>query len=537
MSRHSVLEANYHFEYDIGQWQFGTIQAVREKESGSKRICKTVPKIGLLDMQRLRSELNRLQSFPRHPHVCGLLEVLEDEMCLHLIMEDCEGEDVSELLSRLDEGNWLDEQTVAVYVRQALIATAHCHSQGVAHGDLRTSSLGLTTRLPDASVKVMDFGLSNVFDPNRLHIRQHPSPFVAPEVLSGQVDGLHYPGGDVWSIGAAAHHLLVNRPPGSTTSGRVVWTLAGGATERPRLLDTDGWGDRSQQACDFVQRLLCPAGERLTAAQALQHPWIMRVGPIGSAKFMRTPGGAEEAIRQYQRRATAYTLSVLMVPSLMRPQDFENEKATFVSLDTDRDGFVSRAIVGTTLRGRGIAEEAVADALDVADAPRTGELDLCSFAVAALLTQHLPRGQNGNSDAVQRLEKRFLEVFADSRQPTLLHAASIKHRLRTNNTAQQLERYARVRYEHILSYLPDSQQPIDMRVLLEHLAQANGRGTPLEIPPEEVVCPTDDDEPSLQIGPKAALEIVNGLFNLNFVYLFNRCTTVKRNPSPHSVRV
>lgn len=533
MSRHSVLENKYHFEYDIGQWTFGTVQAVREKESGTKRICKTVPKVGHLDLRQIREDLQRLQRLSRHPHVCSLLEVLEDEMCLHLIMEDCEGEDVSELLSRLDGNNWLDEQTVAVYILHALIATAHCHGAGITHGDLRTSSLGLTSRLPDANCKVIDFGFNSIFDLQRSYLRQNPSPFVAPEVLSGQVGLGPYPAGDVWSIGAVAYNLLVNRPPGSTPAGRMLPTWGLATSERPEFLPSDGWGERGPESRDFVENLLCPAANRLTAAQALQHPWIRRVAPQGSQKWMRTPGGPEEALLQYQRRVASFSLSVLLVPILTSPQDFERDKALFIQMDNNRDGFVPRALVGSTLRNRGVKDEAVAEALEIADAPRTGELDLTAFVVAGLLTSQLAKG---SGSAFQRLEKQFSEVFCDARQPGMLLGQTVWSRLRTNNTAQQLERDTQVKFNEILAHLPDTQQPVEVSHFLRGLQQACGRGTPLEIPLEEH---WDRDEGADDDGAAMVASLAQGLFSfdLNFIHMFSRCTTLKRNPSPHAVRI
>jgi len=516
MSRHSALETDYHFEYDIGQWTFGTIQAVREKASGKKRICKTVSKGDHLDLQQVREDLKRLQRLSRHPHVCALLEVVEDETCLHLIVEDCEGEDVSELLSRLDERNWLDEQTVAVYILHALVGVAHCHGAGIAHGDLRTSSLGLTTRLPDASVKVVDCGFNAIFDLQRSHLRQNPSPFIAPEVLTGQVGSGPHPAGDIWSIGAVAYHLLVNKPP---------------ASQRVKFLPADGWGERSPESKDFLECLLCPVGERLTAAQALQHPWIRRVAPQGSQKWSRTPGGAEEAWLQYEQRMASFSLSVLLIPILIEPQNFEHEKALFIGLDANGDGFVPRALVGNELRNRGVKDEPIEEALDIADALRTGELDLCAFLVACMLASQ-PKMSRGT--APKMLEKHFGKVFCDAKRPGVLQGATVWSRLQTNNTRQQLERDTQVRFSAMLEHLPDNQQQVEVGRFFAHLQQACGRGTTLELPAEEhwEADHSSEEAPSpVPSQVQEALDFAHSLFNLNFVHLFSRCTTLERNPS------
>eukprot|EP00746_Dinoflagellata_sp_MGD_P128291 gnl/MRDRNA2_/MRDRNA2_62686_c0_seq1.p1 gnl/MRDRNA2_/MRDRNA2_62686_c0~~gnl/MRDRNA2_/MRDRNA2_62686_c0_seq1.p1 ORF type:complete len:550 (+),score=82.07 gnl/MRDRNA2_/MRDRNA2_62686_c0_seq1:95-1744(+) len=528
MSRYSALESNYHFEYDIGQWTYGTIQAVREKASGKKRICKTVPKVDHLDLKKVRQDLKNLQRLSRHPHVCALLEVVEEETCLHLIVEDCEGEDVSELLSRLDERNWLDEQTVAVYILQALIAAVHCHGAGIAHGDLRTSSLGLTTRLPDAAVKVSDFGFNCIFDPQRSCLRQNPSPFTPPELLTGQLGVGAHPAGDIWSIGAVAYHLLVNKPPGEVPVGRA-WGIS--VSERPEFRPGDGWDERSAESKHFLECLLCPVHERLNAAQALQHPWIRRVAPQGSQKWARTPGGAAEAWAQYEQRMVSFSLSVLLIPILIEPLNFEHEKALFSEMDDNSDGFVARARIGTEMRNRGLKDEAIDEALDVADALRTGALDLCAFLVACLLASQ-PKLSTGS--AYKMLEKHFCKVFCSGTQPPVLQGATVWSRLQTNNTRQQLERDTQVRYSEILKHLPDNQQPVEVSDFIARLQQACGNGTPLELPGEEHCEPEsfiDEGPPAVASQVQDALDFAHNLFNLNFVKIFSRCTTLERNPS------
>merc|ERR1719330_15701 len=114
-----------------------------------------------------------------------------------------------------EEGNWLQERVVAEYIRETLIALVHLHGNGQCHRDLRPSSLALTSKLPNAKVKLYDCGLAEIFDPLD-EVQRDFSPFGAPEVLAGR----SYPGrpppgmpSDLWSVGAIAHQLLVGSAP------------------------------------------------------------------------------------------------------------------------------------------------------------------------------------------------------------------------------------------------------------------------------------------------------------------------------------
>lgn len=234
---------------------------------------------------------------------------------------------------------------------------------------------------------------------------------------------------------------------------------------------------------------------------------------------------------QYEQRTASFTLSVLLIPILIEPQNFEREKISFIDMDDNGDGFVPRARVGNEMRSRGVKDEAIDEALDIADALRTGELDLCSFLVACLLAAQ-PKLSRGSTRGM--LEKHFCKVFCDAKRPGLLQGANVWGRLRTNNTGQQLERDTQVRFSEILAHLPDNQQPVEVAHFFAQLQQACGRGTPLEVPVEEH-WETDRSNDTLQ-GPVAvasqvqgALDFAHKLFDLN--HLFSRCTTLERNPS------
>merc|ERR1719330_1659514 len=208
-------------------------------------------------------KLNRILDM-QHKHICNVLDVLEDTLKIYVVSDKCPGGDVGEWLTRVqDEGNWLQEHTVAEYIRQTLMALVHVHGSRICHRDLRPSSLALTSKLPDAKVKVCDCGLAEIFDPQN-EIRRDLSPFAAPELLeSSKSDRSHHPpssspssmhsspapgAADVWSVGAIAHQLLVGSAPPRLEDDKTFLAalarvgsqaLAGGGGP------DDSWSDRS----------------------------------------------------------------------------------------------------------------------------------------------------------------------------------------------------------------------------------------------------------------------------------------------------
>merc|ERR1719436_1235042 len=153
-----------------------------------------------------------------------------------IISDRCSGDDLAEWMEHLlEEDSWVQEQTVAEYTRQALIALAHSHSNRVYHRDLRPSNLVLSSAATDAVIKVCDCGLMPILDPEAEAAQQNPSPYTAPELLTGLGRAV---GGapDMWSVGAIAHLLLVGHAP---RHGEGAWRFLAGRR------GSDGWAERS----------------------------------------------------------------------------------------------------------------------------------------------------------------------------------------------------------------------------------------------------------------------------------------------------
>jgi calcium-dependent protein kinase len=473
--RASVLDQKYEFEYDVGQWTFGSISVVRPRDNPdgkTLRTCKTVPKSLVRPSSSVLPKLRGLQEL-QHPHVIEVKEVMEDKANYYIITEFVQGGEVSDWVERLMDGYVVQEQTVATYIRQLLMAMVHCNSANVFHGSLLPSSLSLTSKMPDAVIKVGDFGLAAILDPDNTIAQRNHSPYTAPEVASGEYAFVDC-SSDMYSVGAIAHALLVGRAPGSfgrTKQPMIVSCWGGGSA------DTQLWADRSATSQDFVSLLLSSWDDRLSPARALQHPWLKGVQPIGTPI---SDGQSEEV----QHKTFCYILAVLMVPNMLPFRDFQQLQASFEQNDTDTDGLAPTHIVQRILRGRCAVKEAVDAAIKIVDVQKSGVLDLCGTACADLIAREFfaagPTGQELSgpfraTDLSPRMQKRFFEVFG-GRQPCVT-LSSLRARLKTA-TAIEVEAHAGVNYDEILADFPSSGNIDGVR--LNALIAANaGRGTPL----------------------------------------------------------
>lgn len=510
----------YQVEYDVGQWTFGSVQVWKSRDTGVLHTCKSVSKSYLHDPVGQWNELRSLQEL-QHPHVTSLVDVTEDATNVYLLLEHCPGGDVQEWLERLDsETNWCEERTVSEYVRHALLALSHCHAARLYHHDLRLSCLGLTSRLPDAEVKVSDFGFARIIDPGHRIAQRSPSPFHSPEILCGREVGS--PGApDMWSIGALTHCLLVGRPPycNPMEEGRLsAQDLAHRMRVPPRFSEEEGWDERSDSSRDFVRYLLRSAGDRPTAAQALHHPWLK--GTLGIPRWQMGSAGAD-AMQEHQVKSLCYLVAVLLVPVAVPNRDFEELRSAFKAVDVDADGYATRAALANVLRGRGITAEAAAMAIAIADVPRTDVLDLCGASVADLIAReflapgpgrHTP---DGAAELAPKMLQRFFQAFSDRQQPAVT-AAGVRARLRTS-TARSVELHAGVRYDEIIDCFPED-STVDAPTLTAVLSGSGGQGTPLELAGESSLERHGTDGCTVScsdgVGVVFGLDFVNILYRL-----------------------
>jgi len=492
----AVLEDKYEFEFEIGQWTYGSISVYRHKQKNELRTCKTVPK-QLVSCSG--SEVNAIKGLAhvRHQHIQSVVDVQEDRNNYYIFSEYLQGGELSDWAERLDENYVIQEQTCAAYIRQALIALVHAHSCNVHHGALLPSSLSLSSKMPDAYVKINDFGLASILDPDNTVLQRNHSPYTAPEILSGEYAFIDS-SADMYSIGAITHALLVGRAPGAKEQSASWWS-------RGRSTDVENaWAERSATSRDFVEKLLAPWDERLTPALALNHPWLKGVQGVCSKD------AEKDQAKDMRHKILCYSLAIMLVPVTLPFRDFEQLTQAFAQADTDSDGMIPRQHAKQILRQRCQLKEAVDAALSIADIHGSDVFDLCSTACADLIAReffangptHQPLvGPFGSTDLAPRMLKKFFEVFGGRQQSITL--TGLKARLRSA-TMREVEAQACVDYEDMLADFPDG--AIDAHMLTSLLSENAGRGTPL----------ANDEMPSNRGSD-------HGIFSGGFMGIFAQC--------------
>ncbi|XP_043279982.1 serine/arginine repetitive matrix protein 2 isoform X2 [Venturia canescens] len=192
----------------LGQGTYGKVQLGINKETGQEVAIKTIKKCKIeteADLIRIRREI-QIMSSVQHPNIIHIYEVFENKEKMVLVMEYAAG---GELYDYLSERKVLSEQEARRIFRQISIAVFYCHKHKICHRDLKLENI-LLDQIGNA--KIADFGLSNVFDEQRLLNTFCGSPlYASPEIVKGTP--YHGPEVDCWSLGVLLYTLVYGAMP------------------------------------------------------------------------------------------------------------------------------------------------------------------------------------------------------------------------------------------------------------------------------------------------------------------------------------
>ncbi|KAG2456124.1 KCC2A kinase, partial [Polypterus senegalus] len=170
-------------------------------------------------------------------------------------------------------------------IQQILEAVLHCHQMGVVHRDLKPENLLLASKTKGAAVKLADFGLAIEVEGDQqawfvfmfLAGFAGTPGYLSPEVLRKDPYGKPV---DLWACGVILYILLVGYPPfWDEDQHRLYQQIKAGAYDFP----SPEWDTVTPEAKDLINKMLTinPA-KRITAAEALKHPWISHRSTVAS---------------------------------------------------------------------------------------------------------------------------------------------------------------------------------------------------------------------------------------------------------------
>ncbi|CAM6100741.1 unnamed protein product [Calypogeia fissa] len=389
----------------LGHGQFGNTYSAIELSTGNKVAVKTIEKKQMLlpiSVEDVRREVKILETLSGHENVVQFYASFEDDDVVYIVMELCEG---GELLDRIlaKKDSRYSEKDAAKIVRQMLRVAARCHLHGVVHRDMKPENFLFKSQKEDSMLKATDFGLSDYIKPGkRFHDVVGSAYYVAPEVLKRKSG----PESDVWSIGVITYILLCGRRPfwDKTEAGIFNEVLK----RKPDFKDKP-WPSISASAKDFVKKLLVKDPRlRLTAAQALSHPWV-RDG--GDASDMPLDISVLSNMREFVKYSRLKQLALRALASTLDSEEIADLKDQFDAIDMDHNGTITleeiKHALGKDMPWR-LKDSRVVEILKAMDSNTDGMVDFDEFVAATL---HVHQLEEADSVKWQLRSRAAFEKF------------------------------------------------------------------------------------------------------------------------------
>ena len=304
------------------------------------------------------------------------------------------------------------------------------------HRDLKPENLLLDKDTDNPKIKIIDFGTSQVFDPDAKMSQKFGTPYyIAPEVLKKSYNEKC----DLWSCGVILYILLCGYPPfnGANDKQIIEAVLKGKFT-----LDEPEWDDVSDDAKDLVKRLLTlDPDRRISASEAIQHRWIKQMAQ-GEKVDKQIATKTLSNLKNFRGEQKLKQAALAFIASqLVSKDETEDLEKIFRAIDKDGDGNLSKEEILEGYEehfGVPISEEEVDKMFSEIDIDGNGHIDYTEFVMATMNTQSML-----HNDKLEQAFKMFDKVSnqrANSCRTGVVPSQQKKSRKSSASTAASMPR-------------------------------------------------------------------------------------------------
>ncbi|XP_070158911.1 calcium/calmodulin-dependent protein kinase II isoform X2 [Polyergus mexicanus] len=268
---------NYDLKEELGKGAFSVVRRCVQKSTGHEFAAKIIntKKLSNRDFQKLEREARICRKL-QHPNIVRLHDSIQEENFHYLVFDLVTG---GELFEDIVAREFYSEADASHCIQQILESVHHCHHNGVVHRDLKPENLLLASKAKGAAVKLADFGLAiEVQGEAQAWYGFAGTPgYLSPEVLKKEPYGKAV---DIWACGVILYILLVGYPPfWDEDQHRLYGQIKAGSYDYP----SPEWDTVTPEAKNLINQMLTVnPGKRITASEALKHPWICQRERVAS---------------------------------------------------------------------------------------------------------------------------------------------------------------------------------------------------------------------------------------------------------------
>ncbi|XP_061655441.1 calcium/calmodulin-dependent protein kinase type II subunit beta isoform X1 [Phyllopteryx taeniolatus] len=360
---------DYQMYEELGKGAFSVVRRCVNVCSGQEYAAKIIntKKLSARDHQKLEREA-RICRLLKHSNIVRLHDNISEEGFHYLLFDLVTG---GELFEDIVAREYYSEADASHCLQQILEAVLHCHQMGVVHRDLKPENLLLASKCKNAAVKLADFGLAiEVQGEQQAWFGFAGTPgYLSPEVLRKEAYGKPV---DTWAcgkscvrartarnpalwrldvcvrarVGVILYILLVGYPPfWDEDQHKLYQQIKAGAYDFP----SPEWDTVTPEAKNLINQMLTinPA-KRITAQEALKHPWVCQRGTVASMMHRQE---TVDCLKKFNARRK---LKGAILTTMLVSRNFS----------VGRQTTAPASVGGVTGSGAGIAEQAARSLLN-----------------------------------------------------------------------------------------------------------------------------------------------------------------------------
>ncbi|XP_028980581.1 calcium/calmodulin-dependent protein kinase (CaM kinase) II beta 1 isoform X24 [Esox lucius] len=262
---------------ELGKGAFSVVRRCVKLCTGQEYAAKIIntKKLSARDHQKLEREA-RICRLLKHSNIVRLHDSISEEGFHYLLFDLVTG---GELFEDIVAREYYSEADASHCISQILDSVHHIHQHDIVHRDLKPENLLLASKCKNAAVKLADFGLAiEVQGDQQAWFGFAGTPgYLSPEVLRKEAYGKPV---DIWACGVILYILLVGYPPfWDEDQHKLYQQIKAGAYDFP----SPEWDTVTPEAKNLINQMLTinPA-KRITAQEALKHPWVCQRSTVAS---------------------------------------------------------------------------------------------------------------------------------------------------------------------------------------------------------------------------------------------------------------
>jgi serine/threonine protein kinase len=276
----------------IGKGSFGEVYLTSKKGDDKKKYAtKKIERAQVEKGEGLKYLKNEIVilSYLKHPNIAKFVEVKKTKKHYYIVMEFCNGGELSKALEKYMEKNGkpFPEEIVQHFMKQIMDAFKYMHERKIIHRDVKLDNILISYdteedkqnfNLMKAQAKIIDFGFSCRINKSGLQYTTLGSPInMDPLILkklgssNNKTRQLGYgQKADIWSLGTICYEMLIGKTAfDEEDMADLFEKIESGKYIVPTTL--------SHEAISFLNGMLQYDGKnRLTAEQLYKHDFLTK---------------------------------------------------------------------------------------------------------------------------------------------------------------------------------------------------------------------------------------------------------------------